>query len=187
VPDREPLALYEYQRSGAAWLATKRTAALCDEMGCGKTPQAIAAADLIGAKNILIAAPAIARMLWRREFETWQRIGRSVQIVESASDAKNLTGDTVVVSYSLLPKVRALLCGRSWDLLVCDEAQALNRVEPSAPMRKVRKYSARKGCPTFAGVRTDAEGPEVFSTKGLSNFCWRALEHRLRSSAKASR
>ena len=65
------LELYPYQHVGAEWLAGRSRAILGDTMGLGKSPQAIRAADMAGARRVAIVCPAIARVNWRREFERW--------------------------------------------------------------------------------------------------------------------
>jgi SWI/SNF-related matrix-associated actin-dependent regulator 1 of chromatin subfamily A len=117
--------LYGYQRIAVAWLAARRVALLADDPGLGKTAEAIAAADQIGARLILVLVPAIAAIVWEREFSAWQRMDRAVQVVRSSADAADLRGDVVVVSYSMAPRILAALRGQRWDLVIADEAQAL--------------------------------------------------------------
>jgi SNF2 family DNA or RNA helicase len=100
-----------------------------DDPGLGKTIQAIVAADRSGVKTALVACPGIARWTWQREWQDWQQIDRSIQVIESSADAQNLRADVVMVSYSLLPRIRALLCARSWDVLVCDEGQHIKAID----------------------------------------------------------
>ena len=60
-----------YQARGAAFLAAHRRALLGDSMGLGKTAQAVAAADLVGAETALVGCPASVRPHWVREFAAW--------------------------------------------------------------------------------------------------------------------
>src|SRR5947209_4387060 len=98
----------KYQDTGAEFLANRRIGFLCDDPGLGKSRQAVLAADRIGARKLTVVCPAIARENWRRELERWQTIPRTIQVVGSARDAKDLTADVVIVSYGL---VRTLHCG----------------------------------------------------------------------------
>lgn len=65
--------LREYQRDGAEWLArTVRdtgAALLADEMGIGKSAQAIAACDALGDEPTLIVCPAIVVPHWREQLK----------------------------------------------------------------------------------------------------------------------
>jgi superfamily II DNA or RNA helicase len=65
------LALRPYQEVGRDFLAGRRHALLADEMRVGKTPQAILAADKLGAERVLVVCPAIAVGHWAREWRKW--------------------------------------------------------------------------------------------------------------------
>lgn len=117
--------LYPYQIAGAKWLAGMQNAILADEMGLGKSGQAVAAADLIGAKHILVLCPGIARDGWEREFHKWQMIARSTCLIRKSTDKP--TAQVVIASYTNIqtrPVLEALL-SQTWDLLICDEAHLL--------------------------------------------------------------
>lgn len=117
--------LYPYQKEGAVWLSTLRNAILGDQMRVGKTPTAIAGADIIGARNILVVCPGIARPNWEREFQRWQMLMRYTCTIMSGKDRP--TEEVVIISYELLsnrPILEALIA-RRWDLLIIDEAHAV--------------------------------------------------------------
>ena len=63
-----PLNLFPYQREGAAFLSSKRAALLADEPGLGKSGQAITAAKALGAKCVVVIAPASVTTNWANEF-----------------------------------------------------------------------------------------------------------------------
>jgi SWI/SNF-related matrix-associated actin-dependent regulator of chromatin subfamily A-like protein 1 len=65
------LKLFDYQRTGADWLAGRKHALLGDKMGLGKTIQAIEGCNLVQAQRVAVVCPAIARINWRREFDKW--------------------------------------------------------------------------------------------------------------------
>jgi SWI/SNF-related matrix-associated actin-dependent regulator 1 of chromatin subfamily A len=121
--------LHGYQHGGAQHLAERNVAALLDDMGLGKSAMAVTAADLIAAVNILIICPAIARLTWQKEVLEWQTLRRSVQIINSAADAKNLRGDAVIISYALVAKALAALRERQFDVLILDEAQNAKSIQ----------------------------------------------------------
>ena len=72
--------LMPFQIAGAEWLAGQDEALLGDHMGLGKTPQAIRAADLVGARRVAVVCPAIGRINWRREYERWSLMGPDLYI-----------------------------------------------------------------------------------------------------------
>jgi SWI/SNF-related matrix-associated actin-dependent regulator of chromatin subfamily A-like protein 1 len=120
------LPLFPYQTVGASFLATKDQALLADEPGLGKSAQAIAAADAVNAKNILVIAPANLRINWCREFDRFSPLDRPCAAIMSAKDRIPTSG-VVVCSYDLLcaDKVREALKQIEWDVLVLDEAHFL--------------------------------------------------------------
>jgi SNF2 family DNA or RNA helicase len=117
--------LFPFQRRGAQWLAGKAAAILADDMGVGKTSQAIGGADLIGAASILVLVPGIARVNWVREFEMWQTVPRTVGAIMTGKDRPKT--QVVICSYSLARQLGVLtfLIAHEWDLLILDEAQTL--------------------------------------------------------------
>ena len=72
--------LLPYQIEGANWLAKDERCGLHDDMGVGKTAQAIHALDLVGAKRIMIVAPAgvVDAGVWPNEFKKWSPHQRKV-------------------------------------------------------------------------------------------------------------
>lgn len=67
------LDLLPYQVDGAAFLASRERACLFDDMGVGKTAQAIAALDRVGATKVLVICPAAVREVWCGEFRKFAR------------------------------------------------------------------------------------------------------------------
>lgn len=63
--------LYPFQRKGVRFLTENRRAYLADQMGLGKTVQAITAARRENVKRPCIICPASAVPNWEREWETW--------------------------------------------------------------------------------------------------------------------
>lgn len=72
--------LFDYQRTGAKFLAENPAAFLADEQGLGKTIQVIAACDMLRLTKIVVICPAIAKINWRREFDKWGGVEREVKV-----------------------------------------------------------------------------------------------------------
>jgi SWI/SNF-related matrix-associated actin-dependent regulator of chromatin subfamily A-like protein 1 len=115
--------IFPYQKVGADYLAQNAQALLADDMGLGKSAQAIVAADLVSAQNILVLCPASLRVNWTREFERFSPFDRPCVAVMSAKDTIPTSG-VVICSYDLLRVERVLtqLKRTKWDVLVLDEA-----------------------------------------------------------------
>ena len=79
--------LRPYQREAAAFLADRSYALLVLPMRCGKTPAALAAAVLAGARRILIVCPALIKRQWAQEVSKFTRRRALIVSGRSASEA----------------------------------------------------------------------------------------------------
>lgn len=112
--------LKPWQASGARFLAGRRHAILADEMRVGKTLTAIAAAQLVGARRILVACPAVARFNWASNF--LEHLDVSSTLVLRKKDKPVQGTGVCITSYDLASADD--FPGR-WDVLICDEAHYL--------------------------------------------------------------
>jgi superfamily II DNA or RNA helicase len=125
-----PLDIFPYQEEGALFLAQKERAGCFDEMGVGKTAQAIRALDLRRAKRGIIVAPAAVRENWRREFMKFahmdRRIVKGVSIHDFVAWQKGRY-DTLITSYEQITKwaPRIHEFAEIVEFLVIDEAHYL--------------------------------------------------------------
>lgn len=94
--------LHAYQKEGAAFCARRGMRALIgDEMGVGKTVQAIAAAEACGSPRILVVCPANARYVWDSEIRAWGGKGL-IQHLTSQLDKLDLSARWHIVTYDLI-------------------------------------------------------------------------------------
>lgn len=94
--------LHAYQKEGAQFCASRGMRALIgDEMGVGKTVQAIAAAEATAAQRIVVICPANARYVWDREIHGWGGNG-AVQHIESQLDKLDMNARWHVITYDLI-------------------------------------------------------------------------------------
>jgi SWI/SNF-related matrix-associated actin-dependent regulator of chromatin subfamily A-like protein 1 len=124
--------LYAHQRSGVAFLLSRRRAILADDMGLGKTRQAIVAVREAAPDGpYLVICPAGVRLNWRRE----------IHLVEPDADVHVVTGGGAwepghrwtVINYDLLGRLEAELHSVNWAAIVVDEAHYIkNRSQRSA-------------------------------------------------------
>lgn len=136
-----PSPLRQYQRDGVDALlqafSRQKGALLADEPGVGKTAQAIEVSNLLCPRSILVVCPAVAKVNWTREFETWSIWG----VPEIATTKKPYRpANFAVVNYDILDKVEGL--DRKWDLIVFDEAHYLKN--PTAKRSKFGRRLANK-------------------------------------------
>jgi SWI/SNF-related matrix-associated actin-dependent regulator 1 of chromatin subfamily A len=121
----------EYQAVGARWLASMRFALLADDMGLGKSKQAVEAAELIGATKILVICPSVAKVNWKREFERWALTLEGFTVCFGKDDSPT---DRCIVSYDYATEHRERLTAIAWDVVINDEAHLVK--EPEAKRTK---------------------------------------------------
>lgn len=134
-PQTPEFDLLPYQTVGRDWLAPRPQILLGDDMGVGKSAQAIAAADKVNARTILVVCPAIARINWAREFDRFSLFERTKRVL-LVGEPPSLDDQLVIVSFDLLlnEKVFRRLTSRQWDVVIVDEAHFLK--EPTAARTK---------------------------------------------------
>lgn len=149
------LPLYEYQEEGVAWLNTLSNqelgGILADEMGLGKTAQAFGlikqALDL-SLNNILVVVPASLVYNWAREMKKFvPELNYYLHVGPNRSFRSDGLVDrgVVIVSYDLLVRDFVNFKKIHWDILICDEAQALKnhssrRHKSVAELKSLRKF-----------------------------------------------
>jgi SWI/SNF-related matrix-associated actin-dependent regulator of chromatin subfamily A-like protein 1 len=122
------LSLLPFQHTGAEFLVSKPRSALHDEMGVGKTAQAISACDRIGAFRIVVVCPAAVRQVWHGEFKKFAVIPRKILKARTIHDLGVwLKGraDVLLLSYELASKWHDKIAGDLFDVLIFDEAHYL--------------------------------------------------------------
>lgn len=97
-----PAGLFPYQIDGVSRVAEildlSHSALLCDEMGLGKSAQAIAVADWIAPDgDILIVCPAVVVRHWEGQLKRWARDPSRFRITSSAKLASIAKGGTKTV------------------------------------------------------------------------------------------
>lgn len=144
------VGLVPFQQEGAAFLAERDYGLLIDEMGTGKGPQSIIAAEARlsmgvipdpNAPTVLVICPALAKRHWQREIKRWS--GHDSVIIDTRTpDPEQLCARYVICNYDILyggrerdatgvmhdlstqPGWGRTLAGR-FLIAICDEAHIL--------------------------------------------------------------
>jgi superfamily II DNA or RNA helicase len=125
------MMLWPHQTTGVAFALREKKVALWDDTGTGKTGTAIAVAEVIGAKAILVICPVIALEHWKAQFAKHGQTERSVALIRDPN-ASLYDANVVVVPFSLIskyPRLPKRLRQYRYDLVVIDEAHALMSME----------------------------------------------------------
>lgn len=134
--------LFPYQEEGARFLASHRRALLADGMRVGKSPQSIAAADLVGARNVLVVCPGLAREMWGRAFDKFSLMDRPVAVVMQSSDDIEPEGVTILsMDGARNGELHARVMQYDWDVLIIDECHFLK----DRDSRRTRQVLSRMG------------------------------------------
>ncbi|CAA6657426.1 unnamed protein product [Spirodela intermedia] len=122
-------ALLPFQLEGVRFgLQRGGSCLIADEMGLGKTIQAIAIACCVMDKGpILIICPAILRFSWAEELEHWLPICLPSDIHLVFGHLDNIDRFSkipkfVVISYTMLHRLRRSILRHKWALMIVDES-----------------------------------------------------------------
>lgn len=117
------MTLRPYQFEGSRFLSHRRHALLADEMRVGKTPQAIMAADDVGARRVLVLCPAIAVYQWQTEWKAWSPNRDPAVIVTDTAPPSDFKGVAIVSwNRAVQQHLPALTALPAWDVVIPDEA-----------------------------------------------------------------
>lgn len=131
--------LHAYQKEGARFCAERGMRALIgDEMGVGKTVQAIAAAEAVNAAKILIICPVNARYVWDREIKGWGGRG-GIQHITSQLDEMDGNCRWHIVTYEQITTK-----AQSWKFNNASEVKAFVTAFPKhelvSQLKLIEKY-----------------------------------------------
>lgn len=132
--DDDKLPLYYYQEDGKDFIVNKKRCILADQMGLGKTLQALAAVKEFDETNtcpVLIVSPKGAKPVWKNEIKKWLK-SEDIFVVDS------LEGWNTVGHHFVYPKARFVICNFEqfrefhehimrfpWKYILVDEAHKL--------------------------------------------------------------
>lgn len=100
VKKRTGKTLYPYQRVGSMWLSPRRRALLADQMGVGKTVQAIAA--LPENCPVIVICPNSVKPTWLKEFKTWRPEFRPFILSGRGSFMYPKPGQVFILNYDII-------------------------------------------------------------------------------------
>jgi SWI/SNF-related matrix-associated actin-dependent regulator 1 of chromatin subfamily A len=136
VPAPPGLEFKPYQRAGVAYALAHKDTYFGDDMGLGKTVETIGFINCLRTTqadlNVLIVCPGTLAFNWKDELRKWIVPGKSpmpeIYIPPSSSfEVPKRSNIIVITNYEKV--INDTLLGdslkRVWDVLVCDEAQAL--------------------------------------------------------------
>ena len=144
IPVPEGEEYLPFQRAGIQYASGRDNTLLGDEMGTGKTVQALGLINLIPSiERVLIICPATIKINWSREAEKWLVTPRNIAVI-NAKDPWPEDADVVIINYDIVGRYRAELRAKTWDLLVVDECHYLKNGKTGRTKEILGKYYRKK-------------------------------------------
>ena len=139
---------------------------LGDEMGLGKSLQALLCVLAGQYKKILIVCHAGVKVNWANEVEKWTELTPSV-VYGRSGDYE--TGDVTIVNYDLLQHRLDALCEDDYDCVVFDECHNLKsqKAERTKAAKRLAKWPTVQGIIAMSGTPILNRPEEIFTTLNM--------------------
>lgn len=122
------MSLYQYQRDGVNFLKSRQRAILGDDMGVGKTIQALYAIEELDSFPLLVICPKTVKLSWKIEVHKWLK-GRTAVIVDGDKRRRsaqiNSKCDVLIMNYEQMKIHEVELLKKEFKSIVFDEAHKL--------------------------------------------------------------
>lgn len=118
------LSYYPYQEEGIIFARDKKKILIADQMGLGKTAQAIGIINDNRYERVLIVCPSSLKINWERELVMWLH-NQELTIKLLSGNATFPTreqADIVIINYDIVEKNKAWMRREEWDMIIMDEA-----------------------------------------------------------------
>jgi len=128
LPDKLRNALYDFQVEGVKFgIEHHCRFLLADEMGVGKTIQAISLAYIYrDSWPVLIVCPGSMKYLWKGEIQTWLCLkNHRINILNSSRQRISEEAYFYIISYDLVRNVLKKLRKMIFDFVILDEAHSI--------------------------------------------------------------
>ena len=159
--------LYPFQYVGVRFTELAGGRALIgDDMGVGKTIQALAYAALHPEHHpVLVVCPANVKFNWLKEARAWLPTYESA-VVRKGSDPIP-DADIVVINYDLMHKQQARLEERGFNIVICDESHYLKNNKAKRTQATLAVAGASKSVLCLSGTAITNRPNEFFTTLNL--------------------
>lgn len=136
--------LMPYQKAGVKYAIETRRCFIADQMGLGKTIQAIAAIEHQECFPVVIICPKSLKTNWQREWQKWAP-HRSVTVLNSKDEV--VKSDVIIINYDIVSKFVGALKFVGLQSMICDESHYVKN--PSAARTKsilqIARYIPQSG------------------------------------------
>jgi len=136
--------LFPFQKAGVVYALSRKRTFLADQMGLGKTVEALATIQAAGAFPTLVVCPASLKLNWERETLKWLP-GKTVQILSgSKPNGEKVRGeDVTIINYDILQGWVSALTKWGFKAFVADES---HKVKNGKTLRSKAAANILKTC-----------------------------------------
>lgn len=124
LPD-EDLELHPFQKVGTQILNLREKGFLCDEMGCGKTPQVLAHLyNKNSLRPVLVVVPSSVKINWKREIKKWtDALDSRIYLLEGTTNS-GIPEDCTwyVINYAIVNQRLEDLKKINFNAIIIDES-----------------------------------------------------------------
>lgn len=115
--------LRPFQKAGVEYAIRNRRVIIADQMGLGKTVQALAAAAAAAAFPVIVVCPASLKFNWLNEATKWLPNKKSIVLNGKLLTPTELAlADVIILNYDILNKWLPRLAALPYKMVILDEA-----------------------------------------------------------------
>jgi SNF2 family DNA or RNA helicase len=162
------LELYPFQKVGVAFAEASHGRCLIgDDMGVGKTIQALAYAALYPEERpLVIVSPANVKYNWKKEAAKWLP-DESVHVVDSGKASAFEPADIIIINYDLMNKQQDRLAQLSPAITVFDEIHYLKNSKAQRTAASIRVGRLSQKVIGLSGTAISSRPAEFFNSLNL--------------------
>lgn len=141
------LSYLPFQRAGIAYGIARRGVLLGEEMGLGKTIEALGIINALPpgeAEKVLVISPASLKLNWRMEANRWLVRPRRIEIADSLNFPSVPKPSMIICNYDILRRHHDAIHSEMWDVLIADEAHFLKNSRAQRTLEVVGGRAKKK-------------------------------------------
>lgn len=119
------LNLRPFQKAGVEYATQKKRTFIADEVGLGKTVQAIATVNELNAYPVLVICPAFLKINWKEEYKKWLEDDKKIKIINGTDNETLQEADIYIINYYIIKDNLKLLKKINFGALIADESHNL--------------------------------------------------------------
>lgn len=165
---------YDFQLEDVATMLSKKRVLNANDMGCGKTHEAVRAGESIPMKKLVIC-PASLRLNWEQEIRF---VNPKANVTILYNDSEFTTSDWTIIGYPSVSKHLEALEKENFQVLIVDEAHYCQAISNSGRPDSQRAFAVLRLAATAGYVFPLTGTPKTNRNKNVFNTL-RMIKHPL--------